>query len=146
VRLGGTDRLTCARSIEPISGLVRKHPVDVDVISPSLLADRDDADSAGDLLAGELMGDFGGFLQADLRRGDFALGYESVLAWAPDGLAACDLPQAAVDGATRAVRESKPEDWEEVRRGEASGRDLPWRARLRLARFLLRGVRALLRR
>jgi predicted acylesterase/phospholipase RssA len=132
-------------AIERISGLVRKDPVAVDVISPLLLADRDDVDSVGDLLAGEMMGDFGGFLQADLRRSDFALGYESVLAWAPDGLAACGLSQAAVEGAVAAARDSKPEDWQEVRQGEMSGRDLPWRARLRLAHFLLRGVRALLR-
>jgi hypothetical protein len=68
-----------------------------------------------------------------------------VLAWAPDGLAACNLPRRAVDGAVAAAVESKPEDWEEVQRGKTSERDLPWRARLRLARFLLRGVRALLR-
>jgi predicted acylesterase/phospholipase RssA len=133
-------------AIERISGLARKDPVAVDVISPLLLADRDHVASVGDLLAGEMIGDFGGFLQSDLRRSDFALGYESVLAWAPDGLAACDLPRATVDAAVAAARESKPEDWYEVRRGETSGRDLPWRARLRLAQFLLRGARALLRR
>jgi predicted acylesterase/phospholipase RssA len=132
-------------AIERISGLARKDPVAVDVISPLLLAERDDVDSVGGLLAGEMLGDFGGFLQTDLRRSDFALGYESVLAWAPDGLAACDLPPAAVDSAVAAACESKPEKWEQVRRGETSGRDLPWRARLRLANFLLRGVRALLR-
>jgi predicted acylesterase/phospholipase RssA len=132
-------------AIERISGLVRKDPVAIDVISPLLLADRDDVHNVGDLLAGELMGDFGGFLQADLRRSDFALGYESVLTWAPDGLAACDLPEPAVKGAVEAAREARPEEWQDVRRGEVSGRDLPWRARLRLARFLLRGVRALLR-
>lgn len=131
--------------IERISGLTGKDPVAVDVISPLLLAHRDGVDSVGELLAGELLGDFGGFLQVDLRRSDFALGYESVLAWAPDGLAACDLPPAAVDAAVAAARESKPEGWEKVRRGQTRGRDLPWRARLRLARFLLRGVRALLR-
>jgi predicted acylesterase/phospholipase RssA len=133
------------RALERISGLAGKQPVAVDVISPLLLAGRGDVDSVGDLLAGEMMGDFGGFLQADLRRSDFALGYESVLAWAPDGLAACDLPPAAVDAAVAAAADARPEDWEAVGRGEASGRDLPWRARLRLARFLLRGVRALLR-
>jgi predicted acylesterase/phospholipase RssA len=132
-------------AIERLSGLARKDPVAVDVISPLLLAERDDVDTVGGLLAGEMLGDFGGFLQADLRRSDFALGYESVLGWAPDGLAACDLPAAAVDAAVAAARDSKPEEWEEVRRGETSGRDLPWRARLRLASFLLRGVRALLR-
>jgi predicted acylesterase/phospholipase RssA len=132
-------------AIERISGLAGEDPVAVDVISPLLLAGRDDIDSVGGLLAGEFMGDFGGFLQADLRRSDFALGYESVLAWAPDGLAACDLPGPAVDAAVEAAGEAKPEDWRDVRRGETSGRDLPWRARLRLVHFLLRGVRALLR-
>ena len=79
-------------AIERISGLARKSLVDVDVISPLLLEGRDDVESVGDLLAGEMLGDFGGFLQADLRRSDFALGYASVLAWAPEGLAACGLP------------------------------------------------------
>ena len=132
-------------AIERISGLGGKDPVDVDVITPLLLAGRDDVDGVGALLAGEMMGDFGGFLQADLRRSDFALGYESALAWAPDGLEACGLPGAAVDAAVAAARESRPEDWEQVRRGDASGRDLPWRARLRLASFLLRSIQALLR-
>jgi predicted acylesterase/phospholipase RssA len=132
-------------AVERISGVVGKHPVDVDVISPLLLEARDDVENVSDLLAGELLGDFGGFLQADLRRSDFALGYASVLAWAPDGLAACGLPAAAVDGAVGATKAATPEDWEQVRRGEAGGRDLPWRARLRLAHFLLRGVRSLLR-
>ena len=155
VRGGGTRETAPGRdasavellrgAIERISGLAGEDPVAVDVISPLLLAGRDDIDSVGGLLAGEMMGDFGGFLQADLRRSDFALGYESVLAWAPDGLAACDLPRPAVDAAVEAAREAKPEDWEDVRRGETSGRDLPWRARLRLVHFLLRGVRALLR-
>ncbi len=132
-------------AIERISGLARKNPVDVDVISPLLLEGRDDVESVGDLLAGEMLGDFGGFLQADLRRSDFALGYASVLAWAPEGLAACGLPQAAVDSAVEAATDTRPEEWEQVRRGDAGGRDLPWRARLRLAHFLLRGVRSLLR-
>ena len=123
-------------AIERISGLVDKHPVAVDVISPLLLAAHDDVENVGDLLAGDILGDFGGFLQADLRRSDFALGYASVLAWAPEGLAACRLPQAAVDATVDAVKDATPEDWEEVRRGEAGGRDLPWRARLRLAHFL----------
>jgi predicted acylesterase/phospholipase RssA len=132
-------------ALERISGLTGEDRVYVDVISPLLLAGRDDVDSVGDLLAGEMIGDFGGFLQAELRRSDFALGYESVLAWAPEGLAAFDLPETSVDGAVRSAHEARPEKWEDVRRGETSGRDLPWRARLRLASFLLRGIRALAR-
>jgi hypothetical protein len=34
---------------------------------------------------------------------------------------------------------------QEARRGHAKERDLPWRARMRLAVFLLRAVRALMR-
>ncbi|HEX6022112.1 MAG TPA: patatin-like phospholipase family protein [Solirubrobacter sp.] len=154
IRAGGRpdppDRDASAKAllraaIERISGLARKDPVDVDVISPLLLRGDEDVDLVGDLLAGEMLGDFGGFLQADLRRSDFALGYASVLAWAPDGLAACGLPDATVDAGVQAARDAQPDEWEQVRRGDAGGRDLPWRARLRLAHFLLRGVRALLR-
>ena len=72
-----------------------------------------------------MLGDFGGFLQADLRRSDFALGYASVLAWAPEGLAACGLPEAAVDSAVEAAKDSTPEDWEKVRRGDAGGATCP---------------------
>ena len=133
-------------AIERISGLTGKNSVDVDVISPLLLERRDDVASVGDLLAGDMLGDFGGFLQADLRRSDFALGYASVLAWAPEGLAACGLPHGAVNAAVEAAKAATPEKWSDVRRGDAGGRDLPWRARLRLAHFLLRGVRSLLRR
>jgi hypothetical protein len=68
-----------------------------------------------------------------------------LLAWARDALAACDIPDAAVQCALSATKDSRPEDWETVGRGHAGGRDLPWRARLRLAHFLMRGVRSLLR-
>jgi predicted acylesterase/phospholipase RssA len=132
------------RAIEGIGGLRDKQPVAVDVISPLLLAKHAD-DRVAEMLAGELLGDFGGFLDRDLRRSDFALGYESTLAWCPDGLAACDLPDAAVQAATEAIEQRRPERWHEVRSGRTEERDLPWRARLRLARILLRAGRALLR-
>ena len=44
-----------------------------------------------------------------------------------------------------AIEQRRPERWEEVRSGRTEQRDLPWRARLRLARILLRAGRALLR-
>jgi predicted acylesterase/phospholipase RssA len=132
------------RAVEEIGGLSGKRHVAVDVISPLLLARRADSRVA-ELLAGELLGDFGGFLDRDLRRSDFALGYESTLAWCPDGLGACDLPDGAVKAAIDAIERRRPESWEDVRRGRAEQRDLPWRARLRLGRILLRAGRALLR-
>jgi predicted acylesterase/phospholipase RssA len=132
------------RVIEDIGGLSGKRHVAVDVISPLLLAKHSDS-GVTDLLAGELLGDFGGFLDGDLRRSDFALGYESTLAWCPDGLGACELPDVALEAAIAAVEQRRPERWQDVRRGRAGQRDLPRRARLRLARILLRAGRALLR-
>ena len=73
------------RAAGEIGGLLGKRHVEVDVISPLVLADES-GDVAG-LLAGELIGDFGGFLSRELRASDFGLGYESALAWARDGLA-----------------------------------------------------------
>ena len=132
------------RVVEDIGGLRGKQHVAVDVISPLLLAKHADS-GVTDLLAGELMGDFGGFLDRDLRRSDFALGYESTLAWCNDGLGACGLPDGAVQAAAAAIERRRPERWQDVRRGQAGQRDLPWRARLRMARILLRAGRALLR-
>jgi predicted acylesterase/phospholipase RssA len=134
------------RAIGEVSGLAGKDPVAVDVISPLLLADHDDVDGVGDLLAGDMLGDFGGFLDAELRRSDFALGYESALAWARDGFAAAEFSNELVASVCEAMERARPEDWEDVRKGEASKRDLPWRARIRLAHFLLRGVASLARR
>jgi predicted acylesterase/phospholipase RssA len=131
-------------AIEDIAGLSGKRYVAVDVISPLLLAKSSDSHVA-DLLAGELLGDFGGFLDRDLRRSDFALGYESTLAWCSDGLGAFDLPDDAVQAAVAAIEQRRPERWDDVGRGETGQRDLPWRARVRLARILLRAGRALLR-
>jgi hypothetical protein len=132
------------RAVCAIGGLTGKSHEAVDLISPLLLAD-DEGEGVTDLLAGELIGDFGGFLDRELRESDFALGYESTLAWARRGLGACGVPDEAAAGAVEAIDSSRPVPWEEARRGHAKERDLPWRARLRLARFVLRAARALLR-
>jgi predicted acylesterase/phospholipase RssA len=132
------------RVIEDIGGLRGKQHVAVDVISPLLLAKHSD-NRVTDLLAGELLGDFGGFLERDLRRSDFALGYETTLAWCSDGLGAFDLPDDAVQAAAAAIEQRRPESWHDIARGKTEQRDLPWRHRLRLVRILLRAARALLR-
>ena len=108
------------RVVEDIGGLRGKQHVAVDVISPLLLAKHADS-GVTDLLAGELMGDFGGFLDRDLRRSDFALGYESTLAWCKDGLGACGLPDEAVQAAAAAIERRRPERWQDVRRGAGRG-------------------------
>ena len=64
------------RVIGDIGGITGKNVVSVDVLSPLILAEETGEDVPS-LLAGELLGDFGGFLAQDLRRSDFALGYET---------------------------------------------------------------------
>jgi len=61
-----------------------KRTVDVDVISPLVLPE---ARSVGveDMLAGEVLFHFGGFLDEDMRKSDFHLGYSSALQWMHDG-------------------------------------------------------------
>jgi predicted acylesterase/phospholipase RssA len=132
------------RALTDIGGLTGKRRQAVDLISPLLIAARTD-EPVSSLLAGELIGDFGGFLDRELRESDFALGYESTLWWARDGLTRCGLPEEAVAGAAEAIERARPKSWQEVRKGEAKERDLPWRARLRLSHFLLRIVRSLVR-
>ena len=133
-----------SRAILDVGGLGSKRLQAVDLISPLLIAARTD-ENVSQLLAGELMGDFGGFLDRDLRESDFELGYESTLCWAREGLERCRLPSEASAGATEAIQDARPVAWEDVRVGQRTSRDLPWRARVRLAHFLLRMVRALVR-
>ena len=130
------------RAIEEVGGLAGKDNVEIDVISPLLLGDRM-RESVGDLLAGELLGDFGGFLDRDLRASDFALGYESTLAWLPDGLRRCEVADAAVDRTVAAVEERALERFEDVARGRTSLSDLPLGARLQLGRLALHTARVL---
>ena len=75
------ELLRCA--LLETAGLQGKQALSLDVISPLILADDDDPKS---LLAGEFMGDFGGFLSEELRSSDFNLGYEAATAWLERGL------------------------------------------------------------
>jgi hypothetical protein len=129
------------RAAGEIGGLLGKRHVEVDVISPLVLTDE--AGDVAGLLAGELIGDFGGFLSRDLRASDFGLGYESALAWARDGLGDCGLGEDAAERAATAVENARPYRWEDVERGEAGLGDLSLRARLQLGRLGLRAARVL---
>jgi predicted acylesterase/phospholipase RssA len=135
---------TLRRALLEAAGLTGKRRQQVDLISPLLIAAHTDEDVSS-LLAGELMGDFGGFLDRELRESDFALGYESTLCWAREGLGQSGLADEATAGAAEAIERARRVDWEQVRHGEMKERDLPWRARIRLAHFLMRMGRSLLR-
>jgi predicted acylesterase/phospholipase RssA len=131
---GGEPAGLLHRALCEIGGLVGKERVAIDVISPLLLADDDD-DEVGSLLAGEFMGDFGGFLSRELRASDFALGYESSLAWLDQGLRACELGERTVEGTVRFVESKRRYDPEEIRSGEAELSDLSLGDRFQLVRL-----------
>lgn len=123
------ELLRCA--LMETAGLQGKQALSLDVISPLILADDDDPKS---LLAGEFMGDFGGFLSEELRSSDFTLGYEAATAWLKEGLPECDVPQPALDGALEAVRDASPPG-EPGKRGDAEAGDLSLGDRMQIVRL-----------
>jgi hypothetical protein len=121
------------RALCEIGGLVGKERVSIDVISPLVLADS--ADDVGSLLAAEFMGDFGGFLSHELRASDFALGYQSTIAWLEQGLPAFELDDEIVRRTVSFVESKRRYDIDEVRGGEAKLSDLSLADRLELLRL-----------
>lgn len=139
-RDGVREKLGAA--VAAVGGLEGKEPVAVDVISPLLLAEET-GEEVPAMLAGEFLGDFGGFLREELRHSDFVLGYESALAWMRRA-----LEEAGFEGDLRAavveeVERRRLGDWREANRGRAELRDLPWRARFRLGRYALHMLRVI---
>jgi hypothetical protein len=125
-----------------IGGLVGKERVSIDVISPMVLADGS-GDDVGSLLAGEFMGDFGGFLSRELRASDFALGYESAIAWLGQALPACGLDDEIVRRTVSFVESKRRYDIDEVRSGDAKLSDLSLADRIELVRLAAHLVRVL---
>jgi predicted acylesterase/phospholipase RssA len=119
-----------------VVGLEGKHRTEVDVISPLLLTDE--APRVTGLLAGEMLGDFGGFLDHSLRESDFLLGYDSTLTWLPENLRRLEIAPDVADRVTAHTRERVPRRWEDANRGEAELSDLRWSARLGLGRLVAR--------
>lgn len=138
----GEDARLLRRAVDEIAGLAGERPVEVDVISPLLVLDEPGG-SVTSLLAGELMGDFGGFLSRELRASDFGLGYESALAWLPDGLDRCGVDADAAKRTVGAVEGCRLYGWEDVKRGDAGVGDLTWEARLQIVRQGLQTARVL---
>jgi predicted acylesterase/phospholipase RssA len=142
---GSLDDDAAARlrdDVAALAGIEGKQQVDLDVISPLVLSEKT-GEEVSDLLAGEHMGDFSGFLEEEFRRSDFALGYECSLTWARDCLGSYDLDEGAVERSIEAIQAGRRYDWQEVRRGSAEAGDLSMRSRLRLARMASRALRAL---
>jgi hypothetical protein len=122
------------RALFEIAGLMGKERVSIDVISPLLLAD-DQGDDTSSLLAGEFMGDFGGFVSRELRASDFALGYQSAIAWLGEGLPACEVDDQVIARTISFVESKRRYELDDVQRGKAKLADLSLADRWQLVRL-----------
>ena len=125
------DRSEWERRIREVADLHGQAIVDVDIISPLRLAEEDDG--VTDLLAGDFIGAFGGFLSRDLRRNDFALGWASTAAWARQGLLAHGVDQDGTDRVMEALDRERTDDWNDVRMAGDGVGQLDRRGRWQLA-------------
>jgi predicted acylesterase/phospholipase RssA len=129
------------------SGLGGKSVVEADVISPRIRPDVASGEVAvKDLLAGEQVFAFGGFLDERYRTNDFAIGYDDMLAWMEDperGLAARGVGDAATAGieAARRARGDWPTGFGKCTIGDAKGRRNGWRLILRTLWIVFRELR-----
>src|SRR6056297_2972856 len=102
---GGLDderRAELRERFARIADLEGKEHVDIEMISP--LPQSDSTEGVTDLLAGDFIGAFGGFLEQSIRRSDYALGWSSTQTWiAQGGLARCGLGEAEITAALHAV-------------------------------------------
>jgi hypothetical protein len=131
-----------SRALCEIAGLRGKEPIAIDVISPVLLA-NELGDDVGSLLAGEFMGDFGGFLSRELRASDFALGYGSALAWMRRGLEAAGVEAGDCERTVEYVEGRGRYRLDEVRRGRETLSDLSLQDRAQLVRLAAHAARVL---
>ncbi|MEE8600667.1 patatin-like phospholipase family protein [Euzebya tangerina] len=91
-----------------LTGVHGKKPVSCEVISPRLL---DPDANTTQLLAGELLGDFGGFFDQRLRRNDFLLGWACATIWLERRAAiALGLDDQVLTALFDAVEEAAPDE------------------------------------
>lgn len=130
---------TLRHMLEQLAGVAGKTHVAVEVITP-LEVDGDD--DVTDLLAGDMIAAFGGFLHQPLRANDFALGWCAARAWLDDGLARHGVDADEVTRCTAAVdaHHLAPDQ-----RPAAEENALDLRARWRLTRLAGRLGRILVR-
>jgi hypothetical protein len=98
-------------TLQAAAGLTGKSPARVDVISPLLLPEAA-THSVDQLLSGEVLFHFGGFLDQQARHNDFDLGYASTLEWlSQGGLTSAGLPAGHADRALTAAEAAyQPQD------------------------------------
>jgi hypothetical protein len=118
--------------VAQIAGIAGKERIALEVVSPLLLPEAETTPVA-QILAGEFLFHFGGFLSRDLRLSDFDLGYRSTVEWLragglrENGLSG-ELEQQALTHAENTYRPGQ--QWQAY--GRTAFQDLPARERLAL--------------
>ena len=132
-------------ALDEVGDLRGKRHAMVELLSPRVLqTDRDDP-ALAELLAGRPLGHFAGFLSRDLRRSDFALGYESGRGWLPGALERAGLPASSTAPALAEVGRRRDAAWGPPDRGGAGVAGLSPAARLRLTRVAVHAASVLVR-
>ncbi len=127
-----------SHALHRAAGLSGKRPATVEIVSPAL--DPSGADSE-DLLAGEKLGHFFGFLDVDFRRSDFALGYAHMRTWLATALPTYGFTDTEVTSVLEAVDEGQGRfGWEPIDRGSADFGDLSWPERGKGAEVLVHAL------
>jgi len=116
-----------------VSGLTGKQQADVHVVSPLILEEAK-GKPVEELLAGEFLGHFGGFLDEKLRISDFALGYRSMQTWLEKYLPDY-LPADQATPAIKAAGDGYKKDWDNYHFGDETLGSLPLRDKLDMARL-----------
>jgi hypothetical protein len=124
---------TMGALVEAASGLEGRDPVKVEIVSPALGAGPGQSPSS--LLAGAFLFHFGGFIDIEFRKSDFALGYRNMTYWLENCLAA-HLPGVDLGPALSAVRRAYDElGWDGIRLGGATLNSLRLGQKLGLLRL-----------
>ena len=126
--------------LRALAGLRHHRRIEVEVVSPLILSDADDEPA---VLAGDMLGDFGGFLSRELRHSDFCLGYDSMDRWLAERVGELLVPSVG-EAVLQAVADERIDGWKDVNAGDAGLRDLSMRARFELVRLAKRLVRVLM--
>jgi predicted acylesterase/phospholipase RssA len=114
-----------------IGGLGGKERVDVEMISP-LMEVTGGERGVNDLLAGDFIGAFGGFVDRRIRASDFALGWRSVASWAPDALRRHGVESSEIDQLVADLERADSKDWTgDLLEGDAVDR-LDWSDRWKI--------------
>ena len=98
------------KELARLAGVDDKSFVELALISPLLRA-RQTNDNVSELLAGDFIGAFGGFLDRSIRRSDFGLGWMCTVAWVEDELADRGVDQSLVDEVMATLDASTDVNW-----------------------------------